>query len=128
MTDAIPAVIGAVTSRDLKMGVGDRATLQWRDVNGTFDASDVLITGVFNVSVPSADQGQIYIPLAKLQSMLGLPDEATILTYRDSEKERPDIPGWINKDSQYSILYYFFLPCWLYLILRSSLSSVVRRK
>jgi putative ABC transport system permease protein len=144
MTDAIPAIIGAVTSRDLKMEVGDRATLQWRDVNGTFDASDVLITGIFNVSVPSADQGQIYIPLAKLQAMLGLPGEATILTYRDSETERPAIPGWINKPEKVltasidemlkmksvgqSILYFILLLLAMLAIFDTQVLSIFRRQ
>ncbi len=97
MTDAIPAFIGTVTSKNMKMGVGDRAALQWRDANGTFDASDVVITDVFKVSVPSADQGQIYIPLEKLQSMLNLPDEATILTFNEDKVSRPQITGWVLK-------------------------------
>ncbi|HKK43341.1 MAG TPA: FtsX-like permease family protein [Bacteroidales bacterium] len=144
MTDAIPALIGAVTSRDLKMGVGDRATLQWRDANGTFDASDVLITGVFNVSVPSADQGQIYVPLARLQSMLGLPDEATILTYKDSRKERPVVQGWVNKPEKVltasidemlkmkstgqSILYFILLLLAMLAIFDTQVLSIFRRQ
>jgi len=144
MTDAIPAVIGSITSRDLKMGVGDRATLQWRDANGTFDASDVLITGVFKVSVPSADQGQIYIPLAKLQSMLGLPGEATILTYRDSKQLRPDVTGWINKpvkvltasidemlkmkSTGQSILYFILLLLAMLAIFDTQVLSIFRRQ
>ncbi len=144
MTDAIPAVIGAATSRDLKMGVGDRATLQWRDANGTFDASDVLITGIFNVSVPSADQGQIYVPLKKLQSMLGLPGEATILTYRDSKINRPVIPGWVDKPEKVltasidemlkmkstgqSILYFILLLLAMLAIFDTQVLSIFRRQ
>jgi putative ABC transport system permease protein len=97
LTDAIPAIAGAMMAKNLDATTGDRITIQWRDANGTFDASDILITGVFSVSVPAIDQGQIYIPLDKLQLMLGLPGEATILTFREPGEGRASIPGWTYK-------------------------------
>jgi putative ABC transport system permease protein len=97
LTDAIPAIVGSMMAKNLDATTGDRITIQWRDVNGTFDASDILITSVFSVSVPAVDQGQIYIPLDKLQSMLRTPGEATILTFRDAEEGRSGIPGWTYK-------------------------------
>ncbi|HEX2976260.1 MAG TPA: FtsX-like permease family protein [Bacteroidales bacterium] len=97
VTDAIPAIIGGMMAKNLNASVGDRIMLQWRDANGTFDASEVLITGIFNVSVPAIDHGQIYIPLEKLRSMLGLADEATIITFMDQDAGRHDIPGWVYK-------------------------------
>jgi putative ABC transport system permease protein len=98
--DAIPSIIGSVMARNMKLGVGDRVMIQWRDAGGTFDASEIYITEVFSVNVPAVDQGQIYISLDKLQSMLNLEGEATILTYRDSEVARPDVDGWIHKSKQ----------------------------
>jgi putative ABC transport system permease protein len=98
--DAIPSIIGSVMARNMKLGVGDRVMIQWRDAGGTFDASEIYITEVFSVNVPAVDQGQIYISLDKLQSMLNLEGEATILTYRDSEVARPDVEGWIHKSKQ----------------------------
>jgi putative ABC transport system permease protein len=100
ITDAIPAVVGSVMAKNMKLSVGDRVTLQWRDAGNTFDASDILITAIFSVNVPTVDQGKIYIPLSRLRSMLDMPGEASILTYRDSEKARPVIPGWVNKTKQ----------------------------
>lgn len=100
VVDAIPSIIGSVMARNLKLDVGDRVMIQWRDAGGTFDASEIYITDVFSVNVPAVDQGQIYIPLDKLQSMLNFDDEATILTYRDSEVARPDVEGWIHKSKQ----------------------------
>lgn len=144
ITDAIPAMIGTVTAKNLKLEIGDRAVLQWRDANGTFDASDVLITEIFNVSVPSADQGQIYIPLQKLQSMLNLQGEATILTYKDSKIERPAIPGWVHKtkaeltasidemlkmkSSGQSILYFILLLLAMLAIFDTQVLSIFRRQ
>jgi len=100
VVDAIPSIIGSVMARNMKLGVGDRVMIQWRDAGGTFDASEIYITEVFSVNVPAVDQGQIYISLDKLQSMLDLEGEATILTYRDSEVARPDVEGWIHKSKQ----------------------------
>jgi len=97
ITDAIPSMIGSVMARNLKLGVGDRVMIQWRDKGGTFDASELYFTEVFTANVPAVDQGQIYIPLDKLQSMLNLQGQATILTYNNSNVSRPDVEGWMHK-------------------------------
>jgi putative ABC transport system permease protein len=94
VSDAVPAIIGYLMADNLKAGIGDRLTIQWRDRNGTFDASDILITEIFNSSVPSIDRGQVYIPMKQLESMLGITGEATILTYKVSESVRPELNGW----------------------------------
>ncbi len=144
MTDAIPCIIGSLMAKNLKVDVGDRVMIQWRDANGTFDASEIFITGVFSVSVPSVDKGQIYIPIEKLRSMLNLPDEATILTYKDSEMARPEIPGWTHKpkelltasvdevikmkSSGQSILYFILLMLAMLAIFDTQVLSIFRRQ
>jgi putative ABC transport system permease protein len=100
IADAIPAVIGSIMSKNLNIGKGDRMMIQWRDANGTFDASDIFITEVFSANVPNVDQGQVYIPLETLRLMMNMPGEATIITYRDSEPPRPSVTGWVNKTRQ----------------------------
>lgn len=95
--DAIPAIIGSLMARNSKLAVGDYVTIRWRDVNGTFDATDIVITGIFVTNVPAVDLAQVYIPLEKLQSMVQLPGEATLLTFRDSEAARPFMEGWTLK-------------------------------
>lgn len=100
MSDAIPAVIGTLMSKTLKMSPGDRVVLQWRDTNGTFDAAELLIVDMFNVAVPAVDAGQIYIPLEKLREMTGMHNEATLFSFRDSEKERPAVNGWVHKSKE----------------------------
>ena len=97
VSDAIPAFIGTNMAKNTGLKKGDRITLQWRDKNGAFDAAEILITEIFSVSVPAVDAGQIYIPLEKLQSMLGLPGEATLLTYSDPDIIRTDVSGWTHK-------------------------------
>jgi len=97
ITEAIPAITGSLMAKSIKASVGDQMTLRWRDTNGTFDASDIVITAIFSTNVPTVESGQIYIPLERLQTMLMMPGEASILTFRDSEKIRPAIGNWTLK-------------------------------
>jgi len=97
ITDAIPAIIGSSMAKNIKASVGERITVRWRDINGTFDAAEILITEIFSTGVPTVESGQIYIPLKKLQQMMMMPGEATILTFRDSEISRPEIDNWTLK-------------------------------
>lgn len=97
LTDAVPAIIGGLMAKDLQLSKGDYVTLRWRDSKGAFDATEIVITDIFSSNVPSVEKAQVYIPLEKLRSMTMLKDEATILTYRDNEKERAAIDGWDYK-------------------------------
>ncbi|MFA5418931.1 MAG: FtsX-like permease family protein [Bacteroidales bacterium] len=90
----IPALIGSNMARLNKLNEGDNVTIRWRDKNGTFDAAEIVIAGIFKTNVPTVDAAQIWIPLDRLQSMLLLPNEATLLTFRDEEKIRTDEGTW----------------------------------
>lgn len=89
-----PAIIGANMARQTKLKPGDEVTLRWRDANGTFDATTLTITAVFTTNVPTVDVGQIWIPLDSLQSMLGMPGQATIVTYRDKALKGQQVQNW----------------------------------
>jgi putative ABC transport system permease protein len=144
IADAIPAIIGSVMARNLKLAVGDRVMIQWRDAGGTFDASEIYITSVFSANVPAVDQGQIYISLDRLRSMLNLEGEATILTYRDSEVARPDAEGWVHKSKAEltksvddlikvksagtSILYFILILLAMLAIFDTQVLSIFRRQ
>jgi putative ABC transport system permease protein len=97
ITEAIPAIMGSLMAKSVKASIGDQMMVRWRDANGTFDAGNIVITEIFTTNVPEVESGQIYVPLERLQSMMMLPGEATILTFRDSEKIRPLINGWTLK-------------------------------
>lgn len=97
VTDAIPAFIGAMMAQSTRLQTGDRVTIRWRDANGTFDADEIVITDVFYSNVPGAEAGQIYVPLDRLREMMGLSDHATIMTFRNGEKQRKEPDGWILK-------------------------------
>ena len=94
LVGAIPAIIGSNMARTNKLETGDYVTIRWRDANGTFDATDICIADIFTTNVPTVDVGQVWIPLDSLQSMLLMPGEATILTYRDKGNAREGTADW----------------------------------
>jgi ABC-type lipoprotein release transport system permease subunit len=144
VSDAIPAIIGAMMARSIKASVGDQMTLRWRDINGTFDAGEIVITGIFSTSVPTVETGQIYIPLEKLREMMLMPGEATVLTFIDSEKKRPQISGWKlktkkdltasvdamikTKSSAQTIMYAILLLLAMLAIFDTQVLSIFRRQ
>ena len=97
LTDAIPAIIGSLMAKSIKANVGDQMMIRWRDANGTFDAGNIVITEMFSTNVPEVETGQIYIPLKRLQEMMLMPGEASILTFRNSEQSHPSLDGWTLK-------------------------------
>jgi ABC-type lipoprotein release transport system permease subunit len=97
VTEAIPAIVGSLMAKNIKAAVGDMMTIRWRDINGTFDAGEIVITDIFSTNVPAVESGQIYIPIKKLEEMMMMPGEATILTFRDSQKARPALENWTLK-------------------------------
>ena len=91
------AIIGKRMAVTLKLGVGDRLLVRWRDKNGTFDAREIEIASIFKCDVPSVDKGQIYLRLEVLQEMMGMGNEATLLV-TGKEFVRKDLNGWEFKD------------------------------
>ncbi|HDJ32488.1 MAG TPA: ABC transporter permease [Bacteroidetes bacterium] len=90
----IPAVIGSAMAQNSQLKEGDRLVVRWRDANGTFDADEMVITGIFHTTVPSIDAGQIWIPLKDLQRMTLLENEATLLVRDNTEDPMPRFSGW----------------------------------
>jgi putative ABC transport system permease protein len=94
VNDELPAIIGTGMAGSTGLRIGDRVTLRWRDKNGAFDATEITIAGIFKTNVPTVDGGQVWIPLAKLQQMMMLPGEATLLVARNNDKVRPEVKNW----------------------------------
>jgi putative ABC transport system permease protein len=99
-TGDIPAIIGKRMAATTRLKKGDHVLVRWRDKNGTFDAREITIAGIFDSNVPTIDNGQFWIPLDKLQEMTGMPREATLLVSSTSLKtETIDI--WVYKDGKF---------------------------
>ena len=97
----IPAVIGNRMAESNKIKLGDLITVRWRDHNGTFDAADIRVVAIFKTNVPTVDAGQIWIPLGKMQEMLGVPGKATILIARKSSLLNYSGNDWISKNFKF---------------------------
>lgn len=94
----IPALIGTRMAKHTGLKKGDYITVQWRTVHGTFDAREVKIAGVFQTTVQEIDNDQLWIPLAQLQQITEMPDEATLVIIKQGKTEFPIIPGWKEKN------------------------------
>jgi ABC-type lipoprotein release transport system permease subunit len=144
VTDAIPAIIGSIMMRDLKASMGDRIMLRWRDVNGTFDAADIMVVATFSSNVPAAEAGQVYIPIERLRKMMSMSDEATLLTFGRNYAPSSTPAGWVLKTTKeltssidemirmkstgQSILYGILLLLAMLAIFDSQILSIFRRQ
>ena len=96
----IPAIIGKRMAATAHLKKGDNVLIRWRDKNGTFDAREVTIAGIFDSNVPAIDNGQFWIPLQKLQEMTGMKGEATFLVSR-VPLENKIVDPWVYKDEEF---------------------------
>lgn len=92
-TAEIPALIGKRMAASTQLQVGDQVLLRWRDKNGSFDASNITIAGVFDTNVPNVDNGQIWLSYKKLEEMTGLKLQATIFI-ADQNYKNEKLSDW----------------------------------
>ena len=78
VTNALPAMIGKRMAASTNLKLGDQVLIRWRDQNGTYDAREITIANIFDSNVSDIDNGQVWLPLRKLQEMTGLEDQATL--------------------------------------------------
>lgn len=89
----IPVILGAYMARQTKLKTGDVLTLRWRDKNGTFEAADIRIAGVYKTTVPTIDNGIIWVSLDRLQQMTLREGEANLLL-KSPEIAMQEVEGW----------------------------------
>jgi putative ABC transport system permease protein len=99
--DAIPAIVGAGMARSAKLNTGDYIIVRWRDVDGTFDATELVIAEVFKCDVPAVNQGQIWISIKNLQEMTQMPGEATLVVLDQDYTWAGEEEGWVLRDHEY---------------------------
>jgi putative ABC transport system permease protein len=142
--EELPALIGNRMARSTGLKVGDSVTIRWRDINGTFDARDIKIVQIMSTSVPTIDQGQIWLPLPVIQQLSGMENEATLVVVAKGTKDFPLIQGWIFKDLDFllqdikalvksktagaSILYVVLMALAMLAIFNTQVLSIFRRK
>jgi len=89
----IPAIIGKRMAKSANLKVGDEVLIRWRDKNGTYDATNITIAGVFDTNVPTVDAGQVWISIEKLWKMTGLEKHATMFL-ANKDYSHKEISGW----------------------------------
>ena len=100
-SEEITAIIGTRLARSAGVEEGDFLLIRWRDVHGTFDATEVKITGIFSTTVPAVDQGQVWISLKTLHEITGMTGEATRVLVNQAPGEGSTIAGWDFKGHDY---------------------------
>lgn len=139
----IPALIGKRMAESTMLKTGDEVLVRWRDKNGSFDAAQITIAGIFSTNVPSVDGGQIWIPIKKLWNMTGLTGEATLYIAGNNYQNKT-YKGWSFKNHDFllkdlndtlaaermtdSTLYIFLLAIALLAIFDTQVLSVFRRQ
>jgi ABC-type lipoprotein release transport system permease subunit len=142
----MPALIGTRMASSVGLKQGDDVTVQWRDVHGTFDAADATIVQVMRTTVPEIDNGQIWVPLDRLQRTMDMAGQATVVVLRPgADAVAPaDVDGWTYRDLAYllrdlralvrsksigaSILYVVLLFLAMLAIFDTQVLSIFRRR
>lgn len=78
LQSTIPVIIGTHMAKQTHLAQGDVLTLRWRNQYGAFEATDIMIAAIFQTTVPTVDNGQMWIDLSTLQNMTQRFDQATL--------------------------------------------------
>lgn len=143
-SEEITAMVGTRLAKSAGLQEGDDLLIRWRDVNGTFDATELRISEIFYTTVPAVDQGQIWIPLQTLQEITGMPGEATMVVMGSAPEEGSTLAGWDFKGHDYlfkeleemiqmksiggSIFYLIILALALLAVFDTQVLSIFRRQ
>ncbi|MFO7651287.1 MAG: FtsX-like permease family protein [bacterium] len=111
-TGELPLLVGNRMAQATGLHPLDAVTVQWRDRRGTFDARLARVAEVMSTTVPTVDNGQVWLPLERLRQMLDVTGEATLVVLAPGEPA-PAVPGWVFRDTDY---------------LLSDLTAVIRSK
>ena len=139
----IPVIMGAFMAKQTGLKKDDIVTLRWRDKNGTFEATDIQIAGIFKAPVPSVDNGILWLPLDRLQKMTMLDNSANILV-KSPDAKIQDVPDWKfndvakltestrlmvqTKSAGTSVMYFIFLLLAMLAIFDTQTLSIFRRQ
>lgn len=143
-SEEITAVVGTRLAKSAGLNVGDYLLIRWRDVHGTFDATEVLITEIFSTTVPAVDQGQVWISLKALQEITSMPGEASMVVVDEAPEDGSTVAGWDFKGHDFlfreleemiktksvggSIFYIIILALALLAVFDTQVLSIFRRQ
>jgi len=94
----LPIMIGNRMAKDSGLEIGDVLTIQWRDINGRIDARDATVVQIMNTTVPTVDNGQIWMALENLQELTDMSNQATLIIKNANYTIPENISGWVFRD------------------------------
>ncbi len=142
-TANIPVIMGTRMANTTNTRVGDEMLVRWRDNNGTYDATNVTVVGIFETNVPNVDVGQLWMSIDKLWEITNLGQHATMFIANEHYVHQ-NIPGWRFENQAYllrelteiinmkktsgAILYILLLTLGLLAIFDTQVLSIFRRQ
>jgi ABC-type lipoprotein release transport system permease subunit len=78
--DRSAILIGRGLADHLQVGVGDAVTLVGRRKNEAMRQHRMTVVGIYDLRMPEAEKGTVFIPLADAQTLYNLRDQATQVT------------------------------------------------
>ncbi|MDD2228168.1 MAG: FtsX-like permease family protein [Candidatus Cloacimonetes bacterium] len=82
----IPVVIGQQMAKSVEINEGDTIPLRWKDVNGVFNAYDVVIAKIMRTPVPAIDVAHVWMDFAKLNELRALQNSTTIIALKNEPR------------------------------------------
>jgi len=135
--------MGTRMAKTTNSKVGDEFLLRWRDANGTYDARNVTVVGIFKTNISEVDAGQLWLPLNKLWEITQLQNHATYFIANENYIQE-DIAGWRFENQEYqlreltklintekasgSIIYIILMALGLLAIFDTQVLSIFRRQ
>jgi len=90
---ALPVLVGKRMAKTAGLKEGDEVLMRWRDKNGTYDAANITIAGIFDCNVPTVDNGQIWMDIDKLWEITQLEGSATFYVAQTAAPLQAE--GWV---------------------------------
>ncbi|MEO0107712.1 MAG: FtsX-like permease family protein [candidate division WOR-3 bacterium] len=97
----LPALVGTRLAQAAGLEKGDRFILQVSDQQGRLSDWPARVVAVMQASVSSVDIGQVWVPLERLQQLVGLPGQVTLVTLARGVRARPKSVGWIYRSPDF---------------------------
>ncbi len=93
----VPVFIGTGMAQSTRLQLGDRFSLRWMDAEGTYDAVEAEVVTIVDMENFKVDRGQVWIPLARLQQMAAMADEATYAVVSRETDLLLDTGSWLAR-------------------------------
>ncbi len=81
-------LIGRTLADKYNLSIGDRVNLMANTSDGTINEQVFVVRGIFSTKMPSFDEGNVFMPLAKAQAITGAGDRASLIFVLLKERDQ----------------------------------------